>query len=158
MIDPLATLPLDRPVTVQFADGVVLRGVLRACGGGWLRLEDQRGVHWVQTTQVAMISALSEGEAASVDGALPKPRSADAPVKTTRAPGRPWADGDLKALAEAFLDGVLDSDCAQRFNRTRHQITLLRQGFEAARGGLDEDRIPDVARTWVQRWRRALAG
>ncbi len=158
MNDPLASLPIGQPVSVQFSEGVVVRGMLRACGGGWLKLEDQRGVHWVQLDQVAMISAVTEGEAEPVDAPRPKPRSADAPVKTSRAPGRPWADDDLKTLSEAFLDAATDSECAQRFNRTRHQITLLRQGFEAARGGLDEDRIPDVAKTWVQRWRRVLAG
>ncbi len=158
MNDPLVSLPIGQPVTVQFPDGVVVRGLLRACGGGWLKLEDRRGHHWVQASQVVMISAVTEGEAEPVDDDRPKPRSADAPVRTSRAPGRPWADDDLKTLAEAFLDTVNDSECAQRFNRTRHQITLLRQGFEAARGGLDEDRIPDVAKTWVARWRRVLAG
>lgn len=159
MHEPLASLPLDRPVTLQFADGVVLRGILRACGGGWLQLDDARGRHWVQLAHVVMVSAAAEGAAEpEVDASRPKPAPREAPGKGSRAPGRPWKDDDLKALADAFLENTIDSECAERFNRTRHQITLLRQGFEAARGGLDEDRIPEVARTWVARWRRLLAG
>jgi hypothetical protein len=47
---------------------------------------------------------------------------------------------------------------AERFGRTRGQITLLRQGFECARGNIADDAIPPVAQTWVARWRKVLAG
>src|SRR3954468_20438441 len=99
MHEPLASLPLDQPVSLQFADGVVLRGTLRACGGGWLRLDDPRGRHWVQLAHVAMLSAQAHHADATVPAAagdaLPKPSPSPAPAKGSRAPGRPWPDDDL---------------------------------------------------------------
>ncbi len=92
------------------------------------------------------------------DSGLPKPQSKDAPHPAgSRTPGRPWNDADLKALANAFQDGANDSQCAATHNRTRTQITILRQAFEAARGNIAEDRISPVAQTWMSRWRKVLA-
>ncbi len=92
------------------------------------------------------------------DNRLPKPQSKDTPRPAgSRTPGRPWNDADLKALADAFQDGANDSQCAATHNRTRTQITILRQAFEAARGNIAEDRIPPVAQTWMTRWRKVLA-
>ena len=95
---------------------------------------------------------------AQPDSDLPKPQSKDAPHPAgSRTPGRPWNDADLKALANAFQDGANDTQCAATHNRTRTQITILRQAFEAARGNIAEDRIPPVAQTWMTRWRKVLA-
>lgn len=157
-MEPLAQLVPGLPVTVYLANNRTHRGQVVAMAGGWLELAggQTRLVNLAQVVEI-LIDGAAEGD----DGgsALPRPRSKDTPVKAgSRAPGRPWADEDLQALAHGFLDGVTDSVLAERFNRTRPQVTILHQGFECARGNLTDDAIPPAARTWVDRWRKVLAG
>ena len=99
----------------------------------------------------------STAPAPFVEVARPKPASKDAPIRAGgKALGRAWLDEDLKALADAYLDGAEDGDLAQRFNRSRGQVRELRQAFECARGNRVEDQISPIAATWVARWRKAL--
>jgi len=130
---------------------------------GWLLLETESGIMLINLTQVAVITQEpgepDEDTEASLEGLdeLPKPTSAERPLRASRAPARPWRDDDLKQLADAFLDGAQDQELATRFNRTRGQVKELRQGFECARGNLVDDQISRVAATWVDRWRRVLS-
>lgn len=157
MADLRALLPVGRRITAQLAQGPLYRGAVRRVSDGWLLLEADQGQLLINLDHVAVITpeALG-GDEPLVDEALPKPTSADRPVRASRAPGRPWNDTDLRELAEGFLDGHQDAELAPRFNRTKGQLKELRQGFECARGNLVEDQISPVARTWVERWRRVL--
>jgi hypothetical protein len=158
-MDPFAHLTPGRPVTVYLVGNRVHRGQVDGVGNGWLMLKGvpARLINLAQVVEIMVEDVPAEAEAP--DALLPKPRSKDGPVKAgSRAPGRPWADEDLQGLAHAFLDGGNDSALAERFGRTRGQITLLRQGFECARGNIADDAIPPVAQTWVARWRKVLAG
>lgn len=158
MADLRMFLPVGRRVTAQLAQGPLYRGTVRRVSDGWLLLEAEQGQLLINLDHVAVVTpeALGEDEPEGVDAALPKPTSADRPVRTSRAPGRPWKDEDLRELAEGFLDGHQDVELAPRFNRAKGQLKELRQGFECARGNLVEDQISPVARMWVERWRRVL--
>lgn len=156
-MDPLAQLVPGLPVTVYLANNRVHRGHVQAVAGGWLELSGAQ-VRLVNLAQVVeiLLDAAADGDGA---GNLPRPRSKDAPTKVgSKTPGRPWADEDLQALAHGFLDNITDAALAERFHRTRPQVTILHQGFECARGNLTDDAIPPAARTWVARWRKVLAG
>jgi hypothetical protein len=161
MDEPLALLTAGTPVAVQLSDGSQHRGLVHVVGGGWLQLIAASGVLLINLDQVAMI-ALTGAEPAApspIDHPRPRPVSKDIPVKAgSRAPGRPWQDADLRALADGFLEGANEAALSERFHRTRASIKLLRQGFECARGTIMEDDIDEVARTWIARWRRVLAG
>jgi hypothetical protein len=162
MADLRHFLPPGRRVTVQLAQGPVYRGEVRRTVDGWVLLETEEAQQLINLDHVVVIT--HEGGAADEDDeevaegleTLPKPTSAERPTKVSRAPGRAWRDEDLRALAEAFLDGLQDVELAERFNRAKGQVRELRQGFECARGNLVEDQISAVARTWVDRWRRVL--
>jgi len=147
-------------VHLSLANGGAIDGLLEHVQHGWLRVRGDDGVHYVQLTHIACIGLGAE-EAASIadttDAALPVPK-AHQTRGNSKAPGRPWADDDLRRLADAFLDQQTDQDLATRHNRTRAAIRELRQGFECARGNLVEDQITPVATTWVPRWRRVLGG
>ena len=161
MVDLRHFLPPGRRVAVQLAQGPVYRGEVRRTVDGWVLLETEDAQQLINLDHVAMIT--HEGAATDDDEveegleSLPKPTSADRPIRASRAPGRPWKDDDLRQLADAFLDGMQDVELAGRFNRTKGQVRELRQGFECARGNLVEDQISPVAQTWVARWRRVLA-
>ena len=75
---------------------------------------------------------------------------------SSHSPGRAWQEGDLRLLADAFLDGVTDQELAKEFNRTRAAIKQMRQGFECARGNLNQDLLEEIAQSWVHRWRKLL--
>jgi hypothetical protein len=159
MDQPLSLLKSGREVTVIMATGQALRGRVLSCGHGWLYLAAENGgARLINLGQVAMVDL--PGPIGLVDdGALPKPRSKDDPTHAgPTAPGRAWTDAELKALADAFLDQQTDQDLAKHFARARGAIREMRRGFEAARGNLVEDEISPVARTWVARWRKVLAG
>jgi hypothetical protein len=142
-------------VVIRLASGALCQGLVESCDGGWMRLRTALGISFVQLTHVAVISLGGD----VVDEALPKPVSNDVPRKSgSRAPGRPWAEDDLRQLADGFLDGSNDAELAERFHRTRGAIKEMHQGFEAARGNLVDDQVSPVARTWIPRWRRVLAG
>ena len=152
-----------RLVVIRLADGTPVPGRIMACADGWLHLRDLDGEQLINLAQVAGIQlqdgTAEHGQASQDPDALPKPRSKERPVKVGGgAPGRPWTEPELRALADAFLDGAQDGELAERFHRTRSQVTELHRGFECARGNLVEDQISPTAQTWVQRWRRLLAG
>jgi hypothetical protein len=153
----------DRLVVLRLADGTPVPGRIIACADGWLHLRDLDGEQVFNLAQVAGIT-LQDGEGAArpvpaQDDNLPRPRSKERPVKVGGgAVGRPWTEPELRALADAFLDGAQDGELAERFRRTRSQVTELHRGFECARGNLVEDQISPAAQTWVPRWRRLLAG
>ena len=71
---------------------------------------------------------------------------------------RPWTDSDIRACVRSFLDGASDSTVAAQAQRSRHQITILRQAFDAARGERVEEDCSPAARAWIVRVRAALAG
>ncbi len=161
MDEPLAALIPGTPVAIQLTDGSHHHGLVHQQGGGWLHLLTPAGAVLVNLAQVALIQLAPALAAAPapIDHPRPRPVSKDIPVKVgSRAPGRPWQDADLKQLADGFLEGSTETQLSERFHRTRAQIRLLRQGFECARGTIPEDEANDIARTWIARWRRVLAG
>jgi hypothetical protein len=162
MSDALLTaLVPGRPVIVHVPGGGPFTGIVVAVDGPWLRLAASGGETLVRVDQITSV-VLPVGVPAAespTDEALPRPRSKDVPVRaTSRVPGRPWADEDLREVAHAFLDGKADSELAERHHRTRHQITVLRQAHEALRGNLRDDQISEVAQGWIPRLRRVLGG
>ncbi len=161
MDEPLAQLSAGTPVVVHLSDGSQHHGLVHVVGEGWMQLTAPAGALLINLEQVVMIAltAAPAADPAPIDHPRPRPVSKDIPVKVgSRAPGRPWADADLKALADGFLEGGAEAALSERFHRTRAQIKLLRQGFECARGTLMEDDINEIARTWIARWRRVLGG
>jgi hypothetical protein len=161
MVEPLAQLTPGTPVAVHLSDGSQHHGLVHLLEGGWLHLLTPAGGLLINLDQVVMIALAAAAAAAPspIDHPRPRPVSKDIPVKVgSRTPGRPWQDSDLKALADGFLEGGNEAQLSERFHRTRSQIKLLRQGFECARGTVTEDDINEVARTWIARWRRVLAG
>ena len=143
------------------ADGTVFDGELEWARKGWAKLRGDAGTTLINAAHVAVIKPLSPlavEEEDETDAELPRPRSNDrATLAGPTAPGRAWADDDLRRLADAFLDNATDAELAERHHRTRGAIKEARQGFECARGNLVEDQISPVARTWVARWRKVLA-
>lgn len=146
--------------TFVLADGTVFTGEIQWSRKGWAKLGGDQGTTLIQLTQVAVIRPLSAlVEESAIDDELPKPRSKEgAELMGPTAPGRAWREEDLRAIADAFLDQATDAELATRHHRTKSAIKELRQGFECARGNLVEEQISPVARTWVQRWRKLLAG
>lgn len=156
-MDPLAQLLPGRAVTIYLTSNRVHRGQVGTITDGWLELVGKQ-TRLVNLRQVVEILIDAAGDEEDPE-ALPRPRSKDAPTRASaKTPARPWADEDLQAMAHGFLDGVTDSELAERFHRTRSQVTILHQGFECARGNLTDDAIPPAARTWIDRWRKVLAG
>jgi len=143
------------------ADGTVFAGELEWARKGWAKLRGDAGISLINVAHVAVIKPLgpmAADEVDETDAALPRPRSHErATLAAPTAPGRAWADDDLRRLADAFLDNATDAELAERYHRTRGAIKEAHQGFECARGNLVEDQISPVARTWVGRWRKLLA-
>lgn len=139
---------LDTDCCLLLVDGTRLAGRLRALGADWWSVDTDNGAVVVNPRQVA---AVAEGQS------LATPR---APRRERRArggsPGRPWADDELRRLADAFLDGETDKELARDFDRTPAVIKQLRQGFEIARGNLTDDAVGAIARSWVGRWQDVL--
>lgn len=155
-MDPLPQLVQGQIVTVYLIDKRVHTGLVTDSSDTWLSLNSDHA----RLINVSHIIEIVFGEEkTSGHSLLPKPRSKDAPVTVSaKTPARPWNDDDLKILADAFLENETDTALAERFHRSRNQITVLRQGFECARGNLVDDSISAVARTWIARWRKVLAG
>jgi hypothetical protein len=148
-------------VALHLADGSQRQGVIRAVAGGWLHLLGSSGAMLINLSQAAVIDlgVAAQAVPAPIDDPRPRPVSSDIPKKlSSRAPGRPWLDGDLTALADGFLDGRSDAELSESCHRTSGQIKQLRQGFECTRGTVAEEDISPVAATWIARWRRVLAG
>jgi hypothetical protein len=161
MDDPLSQLIPGRSVAAHLTNGQVVRGLVTGLRGGWLSLggaKDGDSPVLINLTHAsALVLDTKAAPTAVIDAPKPKPQSKEAPQRAgSKALGRAWLDEDLKALADAYLDGAEDGDLAQRFNRSRGQIKELRQAFECARGNLVEDQISPIAATWVARWRKAL--
>lgn len=147
--DPIEALIGHRCVLL-LVEGSRLEGELQAADSLWWRLAGDDGEILVNPQHVAAVGTGGLPVAASGGGkAAKRARSG--------SPGRPWADDQLKALADGFLDGETDKDLAATFGRTPAIIRQLRQAFEAARGNLDEDSLGEVASTWIGRWRQVLA-
>lgn len=162
MTDLAAHIPTDRIIGLTLVDGVMLAGRGEVLSHGWLRLISNAEERLINLAHVVMID-LNRGRLdpgpQGVDANLPRPTSKDIPVKVgSKVPARPWTDADLKALADAILDGGQDAQLAERFHRGRTQIRDLRQGFECNRGNLVEDQITPAAVAWIHRWRRVLSG
>ena len=161
-MDPLlSALAPGRPVLLHLSGGGQLSGMVLKHGDGWLHLLGERGEILARMDQIAavVLAAPAPPAVSELDAELPRPVSKDAPQRVGgKALGRPWNDGELRELAEAFLDGVGDAVCAERFHRTRHQVTLLRQAHEVLRGNMRDDQIGAVAQGWIPRLRRALGG
>lgn len=155
--DPALPLAPGNALTLRLCDGTVVGGRLEQRHGGWLELSTADGPLFANLAQVACIALSGPAGVREASAGLPRPESKDRPVRLgAKAPGRPWQPDELKRLSDAFLDGASDGDLAERFNRTRSQITELHRGFECARGNLVEDQISPAARLWVERWRRVL--
>jgi hypothetical protein len=150
--DPIEALIGHRCVLL-LVEGSRIEGELQAADNLWWRLSAEEGEILVNPQHVAAVG---------ISGGLPVTAGGGGGGKAAKrargaAPGRPWADEQLKALADGFLDGETDKDLAATFGRTPAIIRQLRQAFEAARGNLDEDQLGEVAGTWVGRWRQVLA-
>lgn len=158
MEDPLSQLAPGRGVAVHLNNGQICRGQVSGLRGPWLHLAADSGGVLVNLTQAsAIVLDAAAAPEAVIDAPRPKPRSKEDPIRAgSRALGRAWTDAELKALADAFLDGHHDGELAERFSRSRSQITDMHQAFECARGNIVEDQLRPVATTWVARWRKAL--
>jgi hypothetical protein len=135
-------------------------GLISASRAGWIELQTAEGTSYLavaQITRVDLLSPPAAEESVTGDDAIPVPRPKPL-MPRPGTPGRPWSDEDLRELAHAFLDGGADGELAERFGRSRHQITTLRQGFDAARGDRTSEDCSPVAQTWIPRFRRALGG
>jgi len=142
-------------VALLLADGTRLSAAIADQRAGWWLLETDEGTVWVQLAHVVLV-----GSEAAVPAGGRRGRGGGGSTSRSRssAPGRPWSDDELRMLADAFLDGAVDKDLAREFGRTPAIVKQLRQGFECARGNLDEERVTEIAASWVPRWRRVLAG
>jgi hypothetical protein len=150
---PLSVLTPGRSVHLRL-DGEVMSGAVIATANGWLRLDGADGEILVNLAQVAWIR---------VDG--PSPAKDDRPVPApknvvaqpgSRVPGRPWPDETIRAVVEGFLNDAQDGELAEKHGRTRHQITILRQAWECARGNLADDQLSPAAQLWVARIRNVM--
>lgn len=152
-------LPVS-PVVIHCANGQILIGRALPAAEGWLRVTTKEGERLVNLAHVVLIDieTVELERDQEVDEGLLRPRSKERPVKVgMKTPGRPWQDGDLKALSEGFLDGLSDKVLADRHHRVFSQVRDLRQAFECQRGNLPDDQLSPAASTWVARWRRVLA-
>jgi hypothetical protein len=148
---PLSVLTPGRTVHLRL-DGEVLTGAVIATANGWLRLSGADGELVVNLAQVAWIRA--DGQPAD-ERPVPTAKNLGA-QPGSRVPGRPWPDETIRAVVEGFLNDVQDGELAERHGRTRHQITILRQAWECARGNLADDQLSPAAQLWVARIRNAM--
>jgi hypothetical protein len=158
-------------VVLHLADGKRFAGTVAATADGWVRFDGGALVNLAHVAAIVPRGAETPPPAADSGpdddddenvprplASLPRPVPAEAPLRAgPAAPGRAWNDDDLKAVVEGFLDGRPDGALAERFHRTRPQITAIRQGWECARGNAVEDQISATARSWVPRLRRLLS-
>ncbi len=139
------------------SDGSRVQAEVRACAGRWVEavcdgVGIQLNLNQVICYAADALPACLSGAPPRAAGARGKPKR----PKTGTSPGRRWEDDELRLLANAFLDGAVDRDLAREFSRTIAIIKQLRQAFECARGNLDEERVGEVAQSWIPRWRRVL--
>ncbi len=150
---PLSVLTPGRSVHLRL-DGEVVSGAVIATANGWLRLDGADGEILVNLAQVAWIRA--DG-APAADDDRPVPTAKNIVAKPgSRVPGRPWPDETIRAVVEGFLNDAQDGELAEQHGRTRHQITILRQAWECARGNLADDQLSPAAQLWVARIRNAM--
>lgn len=156
---PLSFLTPGRRVAIACA-GTQIDGTVVACANGWLRLASADGDTLVNLAQIAWLRA--GGVPAASSGAtdedeLPRPAGKDIVARTgSKAPGRPWSDDAIRSVVDEFLNDRPDGEIAQVHGRTRHQITVLRQAWECARGNLADDQLSPAAQLWVERVRTAM--
>jgi hypothetical protein len=155
---PASHLHPGTPIRLVCA-GQELSGTVITSGNGWLRLAEGDGECLVNLAQVAWIRARGRPAPAPLrsDG-LPVPEAKEIVSKPGggKVPGRPWSDETVRAVVEEFLNDRPDGEIAEVHGRTRHQVTVLRQAWECARGNLPEDRISPAARLWVERVRGVM--
>lgn len=154
---PLSFLVPDRVVRLRI-DGTDLTGTVLTCANGWLRLATPGGDTLVNLAQVAWIAG--EGAAPTEEddsGELPRPKAKEMMARPgSKAPGRPWSDDAVQAVVDGFLEDRSDAELAEQHNRTRHQVTVLRQAWECARGNIADDRLSPAAQLWIERIRRVM--
>lgn len=151
---PISFLVPGRPVRLHLAGGE-LAGTVLSCANGWLRLDGPGGDTLVNLAQVVWIAG--GGAAPAADAVLPQPEAKDVVARPgSKAPGRPWSDAAVQAIIGGFLDDLGDAELAEQHGRTRHQVTVLRQAWECARGNIADDRLSPAAQLWVERIRRTM--
>lgn len=151
---PLSALVPGRPVRLRL-DGAELSGTVQAVANGWVRLAAAEGELLINLAQVAWIRP--DGAAAPDDERL-RPAAKEVVARPgSKVPGRPWSDGDIRTVVDEFLADRPDGEIAQVVGRTRHQVTVLRQAWECARGNLPDDQLSPAARLWVERVQSALS-
>ncbi|MFW5698780.1 MAG: hypothetical protein ACOCZK_00240 [Planctomycetota bacterium] len=142
--------------TFVLSDGSRVQAEVRTRAGHWVEavcdgLVFQLNLDQVVCFAAGALPACLAGSDTRAGGSARRIRP-----KAGGSPGRRWEDDELRLLANAFLDGAIDRDLAREFGRTVAIIKQLRQAFECARGNLDEDRVGEVAQSWIPRWRRVL--
>jgi len=155
---PLSVLTPGRIVHLRL-DGEVLSGAVIATANGWLRLSGADGEILVNLAQVAWIRTDGAPTGPIIDDERPKPTPKEMGGRAgSRAPARPWSDESIRAAVEGFLNDRQDGDLADELGRTRHQITILHQAWECARGNIPDDQLSPAAQTWVSRIRHVMTG
>jgi hypothetical protein len=152
---PLSFLTPGRAVSMQ-VDGARITGSVIACANGWLRLAAPDGEVLINLALVSWVRG-DGAPAPTTDDDLPRPVAKDVIARPgSKAPGRPWTDGQIQAVIDEFLNDRQDGEIAEVHGRTRNQVTVLRQAWECARGNLADDGISPAAQLWVERIRRAM--
>lgn len=160
---PLSFLTPGRSVAIR-CDGETIEGSITSCANGWLRLSGADGDMLVNLAQIAWVRGIGGGQAAAAtepedDAGLPRPVSKDVVAKPgSKAPGRPWSDDAIRAVVDELLNDRPDGEIANLHGRTRHQVTVLHQAWECARGNLAEDQLSPAAQLWVDRIRKVMRG
>ena len=136
----------------------VCEGRVRGAGHGWIELagaasDERRFVQVALLTEIVLLESAVEPAAEDDGPARPAPVPMGGDVA---AHAQAWHDDEIRGVANAFLDGASDSDIARGSGRTRHQITILRHAFDAARGERNPDDCSPAARAWIDRLRRVL--
>jgi hypothetical protein len=153
---PDSFLHPGRQVRVH-AGGSDLAGTVLSVHNGWLRLHLTEGEALVNLATIAWCCSSERSELQPTED-LPVAREKETPLRTsTRVPGRPWSDSDIRRAVNLFLEGRNDSEVAEQHLRTRHQITVLRQAWESSRGNIPDDQISPAAQAWIPRLRTVLA-
>jgi hypothetical protein len=158
---PLSFLTPGRAVAIH-CGGNTIEGSVTICANGWLRLSGADGDMLINLAQVAWVrgigAASDDAEPADRPGVL-RPSSKDIVARSgSKVPGRPWSDDAIRAVVDEFLNDRPDGEIATIHGRTRHQVTVLHQAWECARGNLPEDQLSPAAQLWVERIQNVMGG
>jgi hypothetical protein len=155
---PLSFLTPGRAVALH-CGGSTIEGSITACANGWLRLSGADGDMLINLGQVAWVRGIGGGPASNdtEDDELPRPSHKEVVTRPgSKVPGRPWSDDGIRAVVDEFLNDRPDGEIANTHGRTRHQVTVLHQAWECARGNLPEDQLSPAAQLWVDRIRKVM--